>query len=106
MQDARTSGNRGPFASDAGMEDLVRSAGYADVRTVTASVPVRFDDAQRWYDFSWSTGQRAMWLAVPVESRQTVRDECERRLLAHAADDGSVTFEQPVRHTLGVRPGR
>jgi ubiquinone/menaquinone biosynthesis C-methylase UbiE len=106
MQDARTSGNRGPFASDAGMEDLVRSAGYADVRTVTASVPVRFADAQRWYDFSWSTGQRAMWLAVPAESRQTVRDECERRLLAHAADDGSVTFEQPVRHTLGVRPAR
>lgn len=106
MQDARTSGNRGPFASDAGMEDLLEAAGYAEVRTVTARVPVRFADAQHWYDFSWSTGQRAMWLAVPEESRGEVRAECERRLLAHAAEDGSVTFEQPVRHTLGVMPAR
>ena len=106
MQDARTSGNRGPFASDAGMEQLLTEAGYADVRTVTASVPVRFADAQHWYDFSWSTGQRAMWLAVPEESRAEVRAECERRLLAHADHDGSVTFAQPVRHTLGVMPAR
>jgi len=82
----------------------VDSAGYGEVRTVTASVPVRFADAQHWYDFSWSTGQRAMWLAVPDESRAEVRAEGERRLLAHAAPDGSVTFEQPVRHTLAVRP--
>lgn len=104
MQDARTSGNRGPFASDAGMEELLSGAGYAQVRTVTAQVPVRFADAQHWYDFSWSTGQRAMWLAVPEVSRAEVRAECERRLLAHAAADGSVTFHQPVRHTLGVMP--
>jgi hypothetical protein len=35
-----------------------------------------------------------------------VRAQCERRLLAHADTDGSVTFEQPVRHTLGVMPAR
>ena len=103
MQDARTSGNRGPFASDAGMEALLADAGYAEVRTVRASVPVRFVDAEHWYRFSWSTGQRAMWLATPEERRPDVRAEAERLLLAHAAADGSVTFEQPVRHTLGVR---
>jgi ubiquinone/menaquinone biosynthesis C-methylase UbiE len=104
MRDARTSGNLGPFASDAGMERLLADAGYTEVRTVATSVPVRFDDAQHWYDFSWSTGQRAMWSAVPEVSRPEVRAECERRLMAHAAADGSVTFEQPVRHTLGVLP--
>jgi hypothetical protein len=44
-----------------------------------------------------------MWLAVPEEARHEVRAEAERRLLAHADADGSVTFVQPVRHTLGVR---
>lgn len=102
-RDARTTGAQGPFASSAGMEALVRDAGYADVRTVEVDLPVRFADAQHWYDFSWSTGQRAMWLAVPEESRGDVRLECERRLLEHVDDDGSVTFVQPVRHTLAVR---
>jgi ubiquinone/menaquinone biosynthesis C-methylase UbiE len=104
MRDARTTGSEGPFTSDAGLEALVRDAGYVDVRTVTLDLPVRFADAEQWHAFTWSIGQRAMWLAVPEEQRADVRAEAERRIASYADADGSVTFTQVVRYTLASRP--
>ena len=104
MRDARTTGKAGPFGSDAGMEVLVADAGFADVRTVTHELPVRFADAEQWHAFTWSIGQRAMWLAVPEEQRGEVRAEAERRIASYADADGSVTFTQNVRYTLASRP--
>lgn len=100
MQDARTSGRRGPFASDEGVEELLRSAGLEDVRTARRTVRATFADPQQWLDFSWSHGQRAMWEAVPQEQHDDVRDQ------AFALLDGwdDLSFEQDVRHTLGRRP--
>ena len=104
MRDARTTGKDGPFGSDAGMERLVTDAGYTDVRTETLDLPVRFTDAEQWHAFTWSIGQRAMWLAVPEEQRGDVRAEAERRIASYADPDGSVTFTQVVRYTLATRP--
>ncbi len=104
MRDARTSGTAGPFESDAGMERVMADAGYIDVRTVTGEIPVRFADADTWHAFTWSVGQRQMWLAVPEDQRTAVRAEAERRLAAYADPDGSVTFTQGVRYTLGTSP--
>jgi hypothetical protein len=47
--------------------------------------------------------QRARWLAVPENERADVRAEAERRIASYAAPDGSVTFTQVVRYTLGSR---
>jgi ubiquinone/menaquinone biosynthesis C-methylase UbiE len=105
LLDARTSGEAGPFASDAGVERLLADAGFVDVTTATTTIPVRFADADQWYRFSWSTGQRGMWLSVPEDVRPSVRAAAEERLLAHAAPDGSITFQQQVRYTLGHAPG-
>ena len=102
MRDARTSG--GPFESDEGMEQLVAAAGFDNVRTVHSEVAVQFADQQQWYDFTWSTGQRQMWLSIPDDQRADVRAEAERRLASYADADGSVTFTQGVRHTLAIRP--
>jgi ubiquinone/menaquinone biosynthesis C-methylase UbiE len=104
MKDARTSGRTGPFSSDAGMEALVAGAGFADVDTVSGTVPVRFTDVDHWHEFTWSVGQRAMWLSVPEAERPAVLDQARRRLDEIAAPDGSITFSQPIRHTLAVRP--
>ena len=103
MRDARTTGKAGPFGSDAGMEALVGGTGFGEVRTVTRELPVRFADAEHWHAFTWSVGQRAMWLAVPEEDRAAVRAEAERRIASYADPDGSVTFTQGVRYTLAVR---
>jgi ubiquinone/menaquinone biosynthesis C-methylase UbiE len=103
MLDARASGTRGPFASDAGMEDLVRSAGFSEARTVVETIPVKFASAEKWYEFSWSTGQRMMWLAVPEDQRAGVKAEALERFAACATDEGSVVFTQQIRHTLACR---
>jgi ubiquinone/menaquinone biosynthesis C-methylase UbiE len=104
MLDARTSGTRGPFASDAGMESLVSGAGFGEVRTVVTDLPVHFTDVDHWQAFSLSTGQRAMWRAVPEAERPAVRAEAERRLAAAADPTGGFVMHQQVRYTLGVRP--
>ena len=104
LRDARTSGAAGPFGSDAAMEALVSSAGFTDVRTVTGSVAIRFTDPDQWHAFTWSVGQRRMWMGVPEDERAAVRDEAYARLAAYAGDDGSVTFVQGVRHTIARRP--
>ena len=104
MKDARTSGKAGPFASDEGVEQLLAEAGFTNIRTQSSAINVRFADAQHWYDFTWSVGQRMMWLAIPEHLRADVRKEAESRLAQFAESDGSITFTQGVRNTLGARP--
>jgi SAM-dependent methyltransferase len=102
MLDARTSGTRGPFASDAGLEGLFTAAGLTDVRTEVADVAVRFADAAHWEAFSRSTGQRAMWGLVPDAELADVREEAARRLQPAVRDDGDIVLTQRVRYTLGT----
>ena len=104
MLDARTSGARGPFASDAGMEQLVADAGFTEVRTLVTDLPVHFADTDQWQAFSMSTGQRAMWHAVPASEHPAVRAEAARRLAAAAHPDGGFVVHQQVRYTFGIRP--
>ena len=99
--DARTSGGSGPFASDAGMEQLFTAAGLTDVRTVSRPLRVHFRDADHWAAFSMSTGQRAMWAAVPEDERADVREEAVRRLQPATGPDGAIELRQDVRYTLG-----
>lgn len=104
MKDARTSGKEGPFASDDGVERLLLEAGFTDVRTESTTIMVRFENAQHWYDFTWSVGQRMMWLAIPEHLRAEVRIDAESRLATYAEPDGSITFTQGIRKTFGTRP--
>ncbi len=75
MLDARASGTRGPFASDQGMEELLRPLASATCSPRWPTSTVRFADAAHWEAFSRSTGQRAMWAMVPDDERAAVRDE-------------------------------
>lgn len=104
MRDARTSGKEGPFESDEGMEQLLRDAGFSNVHTTKATIPVRFADAAQWYAFTWSIGQRMMWLAIPEESRAQVRADAESRLAQYAEPDGSIVLYQTIRNTFGIKP--
>ena len=104
LRDARTTGARGPFGSDDGMEQLLRDAGLTQVRTVTTEVTASFRDADQWVDFSWSHGQRAMWEAVPAAEHEQVRDRVRALLDGFRSSDGSLGFTQQIRHTLGRKP--
>lgn len=104
MLDARTSGDDGPFRSDAGMERLMRTAGATDVRTVHQDLEVRFADAEQWRIFSMSTGQRAMWRFVPEDERPSLFAAASELLDGARNDTGAIVLHQGVRHTLGARP--
>lgn len=101
LLDARTSGTRGPFASSAGMAELLESAGFQDVTSTEEEIEVRFAGPDSWHDFTWSTGQRGMWLAVPEADRPALRARAEQILAETTAHDGSVHLVQTVRHTVG-----
>lgn len=103
MQDARTSGSRGPFASDEGMEQLLLGASLQQVRTATRTVEAVFDGPEHWLAFSWSHGQRAMWEAVPPDEQPSVRRQIVDTLGPLQEPDGRIRLSQQVRHTLGQR---
>ncbi|GAA4359145.1 hypothetical protein GCM10023145_32590 [Angustibacter luteus] len=103
MRDARTSGRRGPFASDEGVESLFAAAGLLDVRTETTTVDAVLRDPEHWHEFSWSHGQRAMWECVPPAERDALRDKAFGLLDDLRGDDGSIRLGQQVRYTLGRR---
>ena len=105
LRDARTSGTQGPFASDEGVEGLLRDAGFGDLRTSSTVVQVRFDDEDHWRQWSLSTGQRAFWELVPPDKRDDIRDEAYRRLQQCRDDAGRIGFDQVVRFTYGRRLG-
>ena len=101
MLDARASGTRGPFASDAGVAEFLSRAGLVDVATTGADVVAVFDDPEHWLTWSWSHGQRAMWEAVPDADRAEVKAGAIGVLESIAAADGAIRLTQRVRYTLG-----
>jgi ubiquinone/menaquinone biosynthesis C-methylase UbiE len=103
MRDARTTGETGPFGSDAGVEGLLRDAGFHQPRTTHAPVSVTFRDAEHWHTWSWSHGQRAMWEFVPEEERASVKAAAFDCLATVTDPDGRIQLTQGVRYTLGDR---
>ena len=103
MLDARTTGASGPFASDAGVEALVASAGFRDMRTAALDVEAVFTDVDQWRAWSWSHGQRAMWEAVPDTDHAAVHAAAAAHLERCRADDGMIRLAQRARFTLAAR---
>jgi len=104
LLDARTSGERGPFASDAGVEHLLTSAGLTDVRTTHRQQLLTFPDVEHWRRWTWSHGQRAHWDAVPQERHADVLAAAADRLEAARDATGGLALTQDVRLTVGRRP--
>lgn len=98
---ARSSGARGPFADDAGVEGLFTEAGLSDVRTVGFDLATTFDDIEHWRRWSASHGQRAMWDHVPPDAQATVLERASELLAPTRGADGRIRLEQRVRLTLG-----
>lgn len=102
--DARTTGSRGPFASDAGMDGLLRAAGFVDVESVPGTVSPVFRDVEHWYEWSMSVGMRQYWQSVPADDLPEVRREVFALVSQLATADGTISLPFGVRHSLGRRP--
>jgi SAM-dependent methyltransferase len=94
----------GPFDTDAGVEHLFASAGFAGIRTASADLDVVFADVDQWYAWSLSHGQRAVWDRIPTADRDRVRTVAARRLERARDGDGRIRLTQRIRFTLGHRP--
>ena len=104
LLDARTTGAHGPFASDAGMDGLLRAGGFVDVQSLASTVSPVFRDAGHWYEFSMSVGMRQYWQSVPRTELDAVRAEGLGVVSQLATADGTIQLPFGVRHTLGRRP--
>ena len=104
MLDARTSGQRGPFASDDGVESLFAGAGLTAIRTTSRTIRAEFDSVEHLLRFSWSHGQRAMWEAVPAARRDGVQSQLLSIAGRQADSSGRLRLDQTVRYTVGSAP--
>lgn len=91
------------FDTDEGVEGLLTDAGFTDVRTTSTTLPVRFDDEEHWFRWSLSQGQRRMWMAVPEDERDEVRERALVQVRQCRDAEGRIGFDQVVRYTLGRR---
>lgn len=103
LLDARTSGAAGPFASDAGVADLLTGAGFVDVETVHGEVEVGFDDVGHWSRWSRSHGQRVFWDPVPEADQPALVARAAELLQRRQRPDGRFVLTQQLRHTLARR---
>lgn len=103
MLDARTTGARGPFGSDEGVEGLFSDAGLAEVRTVGFDLHTTFDDIAHWHRWSMSHGQRAMWRWVPEDRHAELVARADELLGPTKDGAGRIHLTQRVRLTLGRR---
>lgn len=99
--DHRPADVREQFGSDEAVDGMLKAAGYVDVRSERRSLPIVFADADQWFAFSMSTGQRRAWAAVPEGERPAVRARCEALLEAGRRPDGAIEVSQDVRVTTG-----
>lgn len=102
MLDARTSGAKGPFSSDAAVEELFGGADIGQVRTATSPVTVAFDDVDQWRRWSMTTGQRQMWQRIPADDVPAFVDRAAALLESARGASGRIELVQQVRYTVGV----
>lgn len=103
MLDARTTGAAGPFESDAGVEGLLRDAGFVNVRTESFDLDVVLTDVEHWSRWSHSHGQRAMWDSVPDSDHGAVMATVAGILEDARKPDGTFGLSQGVRLTYAER---
>jgi hypothetical protein len=102
--DPRAAEAQRSFGSDAGVEQLVSSAGFVDVETRHLPVPVRLDDLEHWQAWSRSVGQRAAWERVPPDELDGLLDRAGEVFSAARGPDGSVHTVNDIRITLARAP--
>ena len=96
--------DQGPFSSDEGVERLLREAGLTDVRTVHRRFEVVYRDADQLIEVSWSTGQRALWEAIPQQDHPVISERVRHVFAELVGGPGPLRTEEDVRYTLGRRP--
>jgi trans-aconitate methyltransferase len=92
------------FRSDKTVATTLEDAGFVDVRSITETYDVVFDNADQWLSWSRSHGGRAYWDAIPADRRAAARTEAMAALAPLAEPNGRLVAATTVRYTLATRP--
>jgi ubiquinone/menaquinone biosynthesis C-methylase UbiE len=90
-----------PFSSEGGVARAMRASGFAAVETMSFDLTASFADADEWYAWSWSHGQRAVWERIAPAERGQVRAAAAARLAEDRGPDGRIQLTQRIRLTTG-----
>jgi ubiquinone/menaquinone biosynthesis C-methylase UbiE len=92
----------GPLASPDALAAALRDAGFSSSRTSTEPFDTAFRDADHWWQWAWSHGQRAALERVPADELDALRAECVELLAPETRDDGSIALRQLITYTIAT----
>lgn len=87
------------FATSAGINSLLRAHGFGEISIAEATHQVDFPTTTAFHEWSWSTGLRATWAAMPAAERESARAAADDYLNSLRERHGRLRFATAVRYT-------
>jgi ubiquinone/menaquinone biosynthesis C-methylase UbiE len=88
-----------------GVADLVRAAGFDQVRVADEHLDVAFDGPHQWWDWLWQTGGRVVLERIADERLPEARAAAFERMEKVRAERGRFVIHWNVWNTYGTRGG-
>ncbi|MBO0847150.1 MAG: methyltransferase domain-containing protein [Nocardioides sp.] len=89
-----------PFDSDEGVASLFRDAGWSDVRTVSTSYPIPFEDVGQYRAWSMAGALRRVWTDTDPARHPEILERVRPVLERERDDQGRMTLDVGIRFTL------
>jgi O-methyltransferase/aklanonic acid methyltransferase len=86
------------------LAELLRDAGFADVRAIDEVEHFVFADADECWRWIWSQGMRAFLEVLPDDALADLRAALEQRLENLKRPDGTIPLPQSVRYVTADKP--
>jgi ubiquinone/menaquinone biosynthesis C-methylase UbiE len=91
-----------PFDSDAGVEELFRTSGYADIRNTTIPITVPFADLDQWRAWTMGTALRRVWTDSDPARHPDLLARAEEILARQRDDQGRMAIDIDIRYTVAI----
>jgi ubiquinone/menaquinone biosynthesis C-methylase UbiE len=96
-----------PLTSAGELERMLAECGYADIRTVTEGLRLRYPSPASWWDSGWTHARRICWQHIPDDQLPAARADVLAALDgARDPADGSITRTVRFGWTTGIKTAR
>ena len=90
------------YSTDASVEAMLTSAGFADVRTELATYAIPFVDADQWQRWSRATPMGGLWRGTAEADHPEILRRASEILESGRDAEGRMVLEVGARYTFGV----
>lgn len=87
------------LTSETRIRSLLSAHGFRDVTIEEETHQVMFQNITAFHEWSWSTGWRATWSAIPAEHRRAAKAAVDDHLRSLEEQRGTLRLETRVRYT-------